>query len=117
MNNFYDSLHDKAFSAVDYFRYYILGQKIEVPDVPKQIQIRIHREKEFTWIESPEYPGLFASGSDDLELWKCLNDSIPSYFGVPRYLAKKVGNIYYLPLPDGTVIIERPKEEYARAGG
>lgn len=117
MQSFYDLLHDKAFDVVDFFSHRVIGVQLNKPLVPEQIQIQIHQSdpKSIIWVDSKDYPGLFASGSNPVELWESLNDAIYSYFGVPRYIAKKSGNIYSLPFPDGTAIVERPKENLATA--
>lgn len=115
MQNLYDFLYDRTFDVVDFLKYEVVNQKPELPEVPNKISINIHSSPSILWIDSSEYPGLFASGSNPIELWKSLNDAIYSYFGVPRYFAKKLGHKFSLPLPDGRAITERPKEQLAGA--
>ena len=118
MKKVHNLIYDKAFDAFDFLKYDVVGAivpiKIDMPDVPNKINITIHPQPNIIWIESQEYPGLFASGSTNMELWESLNDAIYSYFGVPRYIANKLGNKFDLPLPDGSLIVERPNENLAR---
>jgi len=115
MDTIYNLLSDKVFDAVDTVKYELIGLQQEVPQVPNKIEIRMHTKPGFAWIESPEYPGIFASGNDVFELLESLNDAIYSYFGVPRYTAKKSPNIFNLPLPDGRIVVEKSKHNFAVA--
>lgn len=115
MQNIYNLFYDKSNDVVDFFKYGVFGFPTKELDVPNRIEITVHSSPDSLWLESPEYPGIFASGSNAIELWESLNDAIYSYFEVPRYVAKKLGNKFYLPLPDGSTIAERPSEELARA--
>lgn len=115
MNNLYDTAYNKTFDIIDFLKYDVLNENYEAFEVPNKIAIRLHTKPNFAWLESPDYPGLFASGENPIELWECMNDAIYSYFGVPRHKAKKLGNVFYLPLPDGRAIVERPREQLAGA--
>lgn len=115
MSDFYDNLYNSTFDVVDVIKHEFLGVKVNVPKVPNKINIGVHSRPNISWIDSPDYPGLFASGKNPVELWECLNDAIYSYFGIPRYVAKRLGNKFYLPLPDGSAIVERPREQLAGA--
>ncbi|KKU46119.1 MAG: hypothetical protein UX64_C0012G0004 [Microgenomates group bacterium GW2011_GWC2_46_7] len=104
----------------DYLKYDFLSLSDKpVTQTPTSISIQFHQKPEsnFVWIDSRDYPGLFASGysNDPTELWKCLNDAILSYFGVPRYEAKKRGLPYSLPLPNGQAIVQQDAQKYAGA--
>jgi len=115
MDNIQTLLIDKTYDLVDYLKYDVLKQTSpEIPKLPFPIKVVIHVRKNITWISSPEHPGLFASGKDQIELLKSLNDAVYSYFGVPRYAAKKLGNRIGLPLPDGSVFVEKPYYDLAR---
>ena len=95
----YSLLYDVSNDVADFVKYGVLGLPVKDFTVPSKIDITVHSSPNSLWIESPEFPGLFASGSNAIELWESLNDAIYSYFEVPRYVAKKLGNTFYLPLP------------------
>lgn len=116
MHKFYNI----ALDFIDYIKYDLIPvvEKTHT-DTPRAISLKFHQKRgsNFVWIDSPDYPGLFASGDarKPQELWECLNDAILSYFGVPRYEAKRRGLPYSLPLPNGEAIVQRDVHKYASA--
>ena len=116
MENIQNFFLDRTCDFVDYVKYDVLGvSSPDVPEIPLPIKVIIHVRKNITWISFPEYPGLFASGKNQIELLESVNDAVYSYFGIPRYVAKKLGNRLGLPLPDGTVLLDRQNRKFAGA--
>ncbi|MBU1323499.1 hypothetical protein KKE48_02255 [Patescibacteria group bacterium] len=116
MINFPRTVYDGVLDLVDIVRFNLF-ETPKAPNLPPKIEIKVVNNKRYGyyWLTSSEYPGLYASGESFHELWENMNDAILTYFDVPRYIAKRRGNTYDLPLPDGRVIVESPRKSYAGA--
>ncbi len=81
-------------------KYEILKEKYN-PDIPRTIFIKLDEDKRYKTIlaQAPEYPGLITVVKNKAELVDKVNDAIYTYFGVPRYIAKKWSNQFF---PEGS---------------
>ncbi len=90
------------------FKYDIFKASIEVPEnMDEKIlnqRVRIQKSEEGYFIESLDYPNLYASGDDLDELREAYYDTILTYFDIPRYFAKRRIDNLKLDLADGTEI-------------
>lgn len=81
-------------------RYEILKEKY-YPDIPRSIFIKLEEDKKYKTLlaHAPEYPGLVTVVKNKADLVDKVNDAIYTYFGVPRYIAKKWANQFF---PEGS---------------
>lgn len=81
-------------------KYEILKEKY-YPNIPRTINIKLEEDKKYKTIlaQAPEYPGLVTLVKNKAELVDKVNDAIYTYFGVPRYIAKKWTNQFF---PEGS---------------
>lgn len=103
------------------FKYDILKSSLEIPDnMSEKIlnqKVRIQKNEEGYFIESLDYPNLYASGDDLGELREAYYDTILTYFDIPRYFAKRRIDNLRIDLADGTEIKAKSYASKSRLAG
>ena len=87
---------------LDFINYDVLQKPLpETPQVSYKQNFIFHKEKNGYWVESRDFPGLIASGSNLKELRTALFDAMLTYFDVPRATGKRMQDPLILYPPDG----------------
>lgn len=80
--------------------------------LPKSIDIRwtYDKKNKSFYAESSSHPEIYTAGNSVEEVINSVNDAVYTYYDIPRYLAKRLGNRYLPPqeafdkLPKGVVV-------------
>lgn len=88
-------LQEKWADFSGYVYYKLLNNKYYL-DLPRSININVEfNKKSKTYLAfAPQYQGLCTVASNETELKDMVNDAIYTYFGVPRYIARQLPNLF-----------------------
>lgn len=100
MNPFLIFIKEKMADLSGYCYYNLLNNKY-YSDMPRSVKISVEIDSKTKQLLafSPEYNGLYTVVSKHDELDDMVNDAIYTYFGVPRFIAKQLPNLFF---PEGT---------------
>lgn len=113
LEDIYLLLKSKFLDLEEFVKYKILAVPPPTVDyLPESIDIKWTYDNKYKsfYAESNTHPEIYTTGETIEEIVNNINDAVYTYFDVPRYLAKKLGNRYLPPqeafdkLPKGVVI-------------
>jgi len=113
LEDIYLLLKSRFLDLEEFIKYKVLATPPPTVDyLPESINIRwtYDKKNKSFYAESPSHPEIYTAGKSIEEVINSVNDAVYTYFDVPRYLAKKLGNRYLPPqeafdkLPKGVVV-------------
>ncbi len=99
-SDIYLSLKDKYLDLQEFFLYEFLNlPKPTYSFLPHKISFKwtFDKKTNLIYLESTQYPGIYAVGRNEEELTKRMNEAAYIYFEVPRIKAKEIGIRYTFP--------------------
>jgi len=100
VNDIFLTLKDKLLNLQEYLEYDFLNlPKPSYSFLPYEIPFRwtFDKKTELIYLESTQYPGIYALGKNEEELTKRMNEAAYIFFEVPRIKAKEIGIKYTFP--------------------
>ena len=101
LEDIYLFFKSKFLNFEEFIRYKVLEAPPSTIDyLPQSIDIRwtYDKKNKSFYAESPSHPEIYTAGNSIEEVVNSINDAVYTYFDVPRYLAKRLGNRYLPPL-------------------